>query len=797
MSLVTNSFFSYSQNKASGMSNTLFSFSFPGGGKADMDNPAQLRVPWRDLQDDIGDNPLPLLEWQTRCSRFGGRDEEMKSLRAWAESKPKVSIKFICGPGGVGKSRLAGEFADSLDTEGWNAGFIKLGHSAAYTPGKVGTLIVIDYPEERQDLLLGLLGSLASAGLKDRLRLLLLTRSTVQEWEGIIKDAHARALVNWTPVQLEKLPVSGDAAYNIFASAQETAAENQDSIPTALAEEELRRWMAGRKENALPLFLVAAGVYRALHPEAEDVSFTGPEVMTALVEREDLRLSGMSTGAGLPPNALSLVVTFATLCKGVPLSELKSEEAKDFRKWLGLEDGKLWADLLTKSGHVQDGVLKNLEPDIVGADFVHSTLAANEDKAPQLVFLAAARAPIAAIGTFGRLIYDAQSTLGRPTPHIHNWLLQHLQANPAHCKALSAWASYPYPLPHSLNACCAFIGECALTEEMTDEDRARELNNRASHLGELGQHEQALFASLKAVELLHGLSQKDPTEFMLAYANNLGTLSNCLSKLGQDENALYAIHKAEGLFRELAKRSPKEHEPRWAKSLNTLSCRLSEMGLHEQALVAIQEAITIRRRLAKQNSTAFEPDLSSSLNNISNVLIKLGQREQALEASQEAVALRCRLAEQNPAAFEPQLAQSLNNNSSVLSILGQLDQALQASQKAVELYRKLAAQNPAAFEPGLAMSLGSMTQILNGLSENERALAAIEEASALFRKYAKHNFLGVGQYVARALRDKADTLTALNRPDEAAAAQAEREDVLRRLKEARKQAEASRKGGEG
>lgn len=83
-------------------------------------------------------------------------------LEAWALSEPEISIKFITGEGGAGKSRLVAEFADSLSRRKWAAGFVDLRKPKAYPLGKKGTLFVIDYPEENRDGVAELLRDLAA-----------------------------------------------------------------------------------------------------------------------------------------------------------------------------------------------------------------------------------------------------------------------------------------------------------------------------------------------------------------------------------------------------------------------------------------------------------------------------------------------------------------------------------------------------------------------------------------------------------------------------------------------------------
>ena len=65
--------------------------------------PTTLTVPWQGLQK--RPETFSLLSWHTKVSQFAGREHEMQQLAQWATSAPPISVKFITGEGGVGKSR--------------------------------------------------------------------------------------------------------------------------------------------------------------------------------------------------------------------------------------------------------------------------------------------------------------------------------------------------------------------------------------------------------------------------------------------------------------------------------------------------------------------------------------------------------------------------------------------------------------------------------------------------------------------------------------------------------------------
>lgn len=118
-----------------------------------------------------------LLSWKSRLTGLIGREQELQTLHAWADAPQQISCRLITGEGGTGKTRLAFEFARQLrERKGWQAGEAQ-GLSGSWYTGSAGTLIVIDYPEQRPDKVRALLEALACQPLTCKLRVLLLGRN--------------------------------------------------------------------------------------------------------------------------------------------------------------------------------------------------------------------------------------------------------------------------------------------------------------------------------------------------------------------------------------------------------------------------------------------------------------------------------------------------------------------------------------------------------------------------------------------------------------------------------------------
>ncbi|MFH1862794.1 MAG: hypothetical protein ABH878_08285, partial [bacterium] len=215
-------------------------FGYAGGSRHPGANnqPRALTVPWQmGIQPEVVE--FTLLSWRCRLSEFAGRDAEMAKLNRWSTSDLPVSVRFIIGDGGVGKTRLAAEFATALHSQRWAAGFVNLRSDVrTFFLKKAGTLLVIDYPEENPTAVRELLCDLIDHGAENRLRVLFLTRQRLEDWDELIYDSHADTIVDRRPIQLGSLDVQ--AAHRVFNSALEKAAEVHATTPPPLSEEQIK-----------------------------------------------------------------------------------------------------------------------------------------------------------------------------------------------------------------------------------------------------------------------------------------------------------------------------------------------------------------------------------------------------------------------------------------------------------------------------------------------------------------------------------------------------------------------------
>jgi len=670
-------------------------------------------------------------------SDFAGRDEEISELYRWATSNHPVSIKFLTGDGGVGKSRLAAHFANELRKKDWAAGFVNLRKAVKFPLNKDGSLLIVDYPEQNPSGVQELLCDLATLeqSEKIKLRVLFLSREPVQRWLQIFGDSNSLNLIDMKPMVIggmHKRP-----AYEVFCSAQEKTAEIFNTTPLPVSEFDLLEWVNQAEENQRALFIVAAAVHSAIHPEENVFGYTGPEVINALVDREIERLRGIADIYRVEDkNFFARLQTMAAMA-GELTSERISELAAMQELHLGLPKGDNLTELLNNTMILSDGVVHPPEPDIVAAAFTVKVLSQMPKTAPELIWSCLSENIEAGLERITRITYDAEILLGIHQNRISRYFAAALEKRPDRCKILDEYFSKIVPIT-SFDASIV-VWQTLLSVTGDDHERSRLLNNLSADLAQFGNKEDALEAIREAVEIRRRLAKANPVAFEPDLATSLNNMSSHLSDVGNKKGALEAIRKAVEIRRRLAKANPAAFEPDLASSLNNLSNSLSDVGDKKDALEVIREAVEIYRHLAKANPATFEWGLARSINNLSNRLSALGDKEGALEAILEAVEIRRRLAKANPAAFEPNLANSLNNLSNHLSDVGDKKDALEAIREAVEIYRRLAKTNPAAFEPNLASSINNLSNRLSALGDKEGALEAIRKAVEIYRHLAKAN----------------------------------------------------------
>lgn len=355
-----------------------------------------------------------LLSWKSRLTDLIGREQELKVLHDWADSPNRISACMITGEGGTGKTRLAFEFARQLrEQKGWQAGEAQGLSGCWYTAG-AGTLLVIDYPEQRPEKVSALLDALARQPLSCKLRVLLLGRNG-----DFLKQLTQTAQTIMAPgFELTGLTAGDPNAWELFQAAWQQLHRRQQLAvpPLPLTESSFQQWQQHNAAHRRPLFVLALAIHRMLQPDARDLS--APAILRALVQQYEInRLVKEAKQSRFDPYSLVMLRALAGISGKLDSAALRqliqTSETPPLDIRLPVLNQLKQTSLWSQTG------IHALQPDLLAADLLHYALteaAGDQAGAWQYCALAAAADSSEASSILGRLIHDAQFILKRSWP---------------------------------------------------------------------------------------------------------------------------------------------------------------------------------------------------------------------------------------------------------------------------------------------------------------------------------------------------------------------------------------------
>ncbi len=387
---------------------------------------------------DLSASPNPdsieyLLNWKSRLTHMLGREQELKTLHHWTSAEGKISIRMLIGEGGVGKTRLAFELATQLRNKGWQAGEAQ-GLEGSWYTGSSGTLLIIDYPEQRREKVTALLEALAVMPPPERkLRVLLLGRNG----DFLQKLPQAAQSLVAAPLELAGLEPDDSASWDVFQRAWQRLHELKHIAvpPMPMAPEAFRQWQQQADVRRRPLFVLALAVRLMLDPKAKELS--GQAIMRVLTQQyEVIRLKKEAKKQGIDEYSLVLLRALAAISGRLESEALRQlvEAGAELKLDIRLPDLR---QLKNTSLWAQDAI-SALQPDLLAADLLHYALTevAGDQSGPwQYLGLDVAEDIVEASSILGRLIHDAQSVLNQrwPLPRMIDWVCQ----EPGRCEKLS------------------------------------------------------------------------------------------------------------------------------------------------------------------------------------------------------------------------------------------------------------------------------------------------------------------------------------------------------------------------
>ncbi len=717
------------------------------------------------------------------------RQASLETIFDWTRSSTLIDIQLITGGGGSGKTRLAFEMARRLQNDApwqclWLGNDLPVAWKESWrgvlkSPGNTQLLLVIDYAEARQAVLVTILQLVIEFApiMGKKVRILMLARSA--EW--------------WN-----SFPTSPECDEHLAAWLTEKCSGARFAMPPWSIDNATR---LSSYHTALTAYAEALGVPQGLYsPDLTGDVFAYPLY---------LHLAALAALDGHRPHSASALLEgqlrheWRHFHRRHGTALCNYDDWADSMAWLALRQGaqtkKLTAALSAlninalglvaalKISYPDPNGVAGLQPDLLaecliaqrlahwrGQELVNQAFLDEDDTQARdkvlevLGRLSASRytSPfdLGALVQWQKVLvsalaqvwfkletalvdaaHSAEAGLGAILCHAWSEIAHETQVNLAKQLRFPSYST-------NLLQLSTKVKRVLVQESRTPSARAGALIDFAvslTHLRDTHSLIEALLCAREALHLSRELAQSEHTNYLDHLAASLNCLANLLGDgdIASKNEALDCAREAADVSRELAKRGP-SYLDALAVSLSNLARLLLARGdslSREQALAHARESVRIRRTDGKRQSAAYFHKLASSLNNLGIHLSREGDAASAIEAidcARESVGIYRKLTTTQPAAYLGDLARSLNNLAGRLDWIGNFaskTEALGCAREALGFYRELATSQRTAYLPNLAASLYNLATTLSGRSDvasRMEALVCSRESVGFFRELA-------------------------------------------------------------
>jgi glycosyltransferase involved in cell wall biosynthesis len=718
------------------------------------------------------------------------RELELRKLLDWSDDlEYRQALRLISGNGGAGKTRLAIESFSHLIKKGWLCGFIPLETGAAHVEHiwhlifahEGPALIVLDYAETRQDVLIAFLRVMLHQTPKPHVRILLLARDAGEWWDRLpTRDSLCEAFLSGHatsgPFVLPPLHDTPSRRKTAFESALVAYADRLGLVETPRLEIDLTGDHFDR-----PLYIQMAALL-ALHGERP----ASAEGLTKALLNHERRYwrrvsTDLSAGSALPPTddryAAELMV-LATLAGGFT-------RFKDSRDLLAT-----WSDsaaseleplhqrrLFERLSRLYPGNqgLQPLRPDLLGEALVahellqpsgmslldallgsRSTTSQRRNALTVLARLSNHRLDLAetAVRGLARSFLSCAVDLINVATQTDSRLPEWGESAFARLTVPNRNQSAGLLMPHmryesvQLSHLTSAISESVVEQARNKVHRkaggldslawyAEALRLHAISLGRAGRSASAV--AKQAVEIYENLVAKHPNTFEPHLAAALKAFSNALQKDGEIADALDYSYRSLKLYERLAVKKPEEYESELAGVLDSHATYLAHQGRYKEALPMAYRAVQLYEKLAARDPDRNEGNWATVLHNYSGHLWQNNQHDEGMEFAMKALELRERLAATNSDRFEPKLTSTLLGYAAFISFRGEDAEALAYARRAESILEKLALKNAQLYEPEWAESITACANYFANSGEYAAALAKARQALEITRRLLSQN----------------------------------------------------------
>ncbi|GGM13939.1 hypothetical protein GCM10010129_67610 [Streptomyces fumigatiscleroticus] len=803
--------------------------------------PLYLLFTHRGLPDADGEwlraQPSRMLDARAEVVAFTGRDTELGDLITWREQRARTAVRWLHGPGGQGKTRLAARLAADSEAAGWKV--VTAVHGTDTAPpaegsqdlrldGHTGVLVIVDYADRWPASHLSWLfhNRLLRQGVPARI--LLLGRSA-HGWPAVRGQLNRlRENIDTSDQLLRPLPEEGDERGRMFATARDCFAARYPEIRDV--ESIAPPGPLGHDDFGLTLAVHMAALVAVdarAHGRRPPGDMTGLTAYLLDREHENWRQLHENATKGLPhrtPDHLMARAVFTAVLTG-PVTPSMG------RAVLGGLVPDMAADELLSDHAVcypptdpaRSQVLEPLLPDRLAEDFLALTL-------PGSPVTGYATDPWAAFGVTALLARGGDGAAAPWTPRAVTFLAEAagrwphvgrghlfpalrkdpelaLDAGSGALASLAGIEELDLDMAEGIERRWKSVtgntrhididvGYAVLTERVaqhrlaaTDDphERGKVLHTLAIRLWHAGRTNEAIAAEAEAVEHTRAIvTAGRPTGSDLHdHAVGLSHLSTLLVDAGRLEEATEPAVAAVRILRDLARVDQDRYLPPLAGAMSTLISLLERLGRTDQALEYAETAFLMYQQVLSGDragkTVRHLPNLTAAARRFASLLSRHGRPEEALRLYEGALEHGRVLAAAVPESELPGLAATLSGLGLTLARLGRHEEALAPSLECVELLRRMEKTNPAAFRPELAAALGDLGRRLEDLARRGEALTASEEAVGLYRRLASDDPDRHLPRLADMLTRVSGLLSAQGRLEDAVSPQEEAVGILRQL----------------
>lgn len=717
--------------------------------------------------------PSYLLDAFRSVVPFKPRPEEFL-LEQWRDATDgRASVLLLCGPGGQGKTRLAGKFASQSHEIGWEVAQaveknISLRGAPYHARVQVGSadrplLVVVDYAERWSVSNLGQLISSLPLEYPDRaaIRFLLLSRSESPLWDTLSAELDRSGVELPNPIPLGALASPGPRRHQAF---NEAVTAFQGALEVAQGRIDPPNDLDS-PEYGSPLTLHMAALAAVCARRDSDDRPAREDLSTFLLRHERRYWAASS----LPIELIERVVFLATALG--PVTD--PDDARSVLRSSQLADGDaqansiLWMhrslypdgaafdspteDLRDSGAYFQHGFLNPLRPDRFGEDFIAQLLGKpgilrwlrglllELNQSPSNFTSTVVRNCLAVISMAAMRHESAQEALfillgecPSLVRHANDLVLRTVIDNAPYAVAEKVEDALPQHSLGNLRYACALA--VRLVNELPSgapvRTRVARLYQAAGRLLEVGEHDAAREVVEHAISIM-GDSADTLHDSALDLARCLNILSIVLRESDR-ERSKEAADRAVTILRNAAGVGSVEWRSALVNCLISLAAARARDDDLDGALRAAEEAVKCCEVLASSDPDKFIPRLATSLHAVSVIAHQAGALSDAEAAGNLSMQVFDALAVREPGIYILDLIRSLRSLSSIQAETNSLDSALATSSRSVDLCRWLTNIDMFSYLPDLAESLRAHSALLLRSQDLEASwFAAVESVILL------------------------------------------------------------------